>query len=155
MARLLLVDDDPECLLALSNRLRFAFREHGLRVDTAECAVTGLILAHEGPYDALVVDVVMPGMTGLKFVEQLRRTQPEVPIIMISGWDVTACTEQALRLRLMACLPKPIEFSCLRDLLAQVLDGRDRPRGRGRVHQVARREWHKPRSSSGHTPYAR
>ncbi len=151
MPRILLVDDDPECLLALSNRLRFAFRKHGLKVDTAECAVTGLILAHEDHYDALVVDVVMPGITGLKFVEQLRRTQPQVPIIMISGWDVNACAEQARRLDLMACLPKPIEFASLRDLLGQVLGEGDRPRER--VHQFARQGRHKPRSTSARKPY--
>ena len=85
MPRILLVDDDPECLLALSNRLRFAFRKHGLKVDTAECAVTGLILAHEYHYDALFVDVVMPGITGLKFVEQLRVAATDARIFTDGG----------------------------------------------------------------------
>ena len=103
MPHVMLVDDDRECLLALSNRLKFAFRGYGLKVDIADGAATEFILAHEGHYDALVVDVLMPGINGLKFVEQLRHTQPRVPIIMMTGGDVNACEEQAARLGLMAC----------------------------------------------------
>ncbi len=110
MPHLLLVDDDRDCLTALSNRLRFAFRGQGLEVDVADSAASGLISSHGAHYDALIVDVLMPGINGLKFVEQLRRTQPHVPIIMMSGWDVKSCEEQAARLGLIACLPKPIDF---------------------------------------------
>jgi DNA-binding NtrC family response regulator len=120
--RLLLVDDDPDCLTALSNRLHFAFRDQGVEVDVADSAATGLILAHAAPYDAIIVDVVMPGINGFKFVEQLRRTQPHVPIIGTSGWDVKKCQEEASRLRLRGCLPKPIDFSALVMLIHQTFD---------------------------------
>ena len=120
MPHVLIVDDDRECLTALSNRLRFAFH-HALKVDSADCATTGLILAHERRYDALVVDVCMPGINGIKFVEQLRRTQPNVPIVMMTGWDLTACEKHAARLGLIACLSKPIEFAQLLGLLADLL----------------------------------
>ena len=80
MPSLLLVDDDRDCLTALSNRLRFAFRDQRVEVDVADSAATGLILAHTGHYDVLIVDVLMPSINGLKFVEQLRRTQPHVPL---------------------------------------------------------------------------
>lgn len=121
MPQVLIVDDDREGLTALSNRLRFAFRRHALKVDSAEDAATGLILAYEGPYDALLVDMLMPGVNGIKFVEQLRRTQPNVPIIMMSG-ELTSCEEHAGRLGLIACLAKPIEFGTLLNLLTDVLD---------------------------------
>ena len=122
MPHVLIVDDDRGCLTALSNRLRFAFRNHALEVDSADCATTGLILAHERRYDALVVDVCMPGINGIKFVEQLRRTQPHVPIVMMTGWDITACQEHAARLGVIACLSKPIEFGTLLNLLADILE---------------------------------
>jgi len=122
MPHVLIVDDDRECLTALSNRLRFAFRNHAVKVDSADCATTGLILAYQRRYDALVVDVCMPRINGIKFVEQLRRTQPSVPIIMMSGGDITACQDQPARLGLMACLVKPLEFGTLLNLLAELLD---------------------------------
>ncbi len=122
MPHILLIDDDRDCLTALSNRLRFAFRKQSLVVDIADSAVSGLIASHATHYDTLIVDVLMPGTNGLKFVEQLRRTQPDVPVIMMSGWDVKSCEEQADRLGLVACLPKPIEFSQLCTLVNDVLD---------------------------------
>ncbi|MBA2253064.1 MAG: response regulator [Nitrospirales bacterium] len=149
MPHLLLVDDDRDCLTALSNRLRFAFRGQGLEVDVADSAASGLISSHGAHYDALIVDVLMPGINGLKFVEQLRRTQPHVPIIMMSGWDVKSCEEQAARLGLIACLPKPIDFSRLRALLHEVLD--DEKQG-NLVQRVARHTPHQPRSFQAHRP---
>jgi DNA-binding response OmpR family regulator len=119
---ILLIDDDRDCLTALSNRLRFAFREQSLAVDMADSAATGLIASLATHYDALIVDVLMPGTNGFKFVEQLQRTRPDVPIIMISEWDVKSSEEWADRLGLVACLPKPIEFSMLCALVKEVLE---------------------------------
>jgi YesN/AraC family two-component response regulator len=54
-------------------------------VDVADSAIAGLMLCHASYYDVLIVDVLMPGTTGLNFVEQLRRTRRDVVVIMISG----------------------------------------------------------------------
>lgn len=71
----------------------------------------------------------MPGTNGFKFAQQLRRTQPGIPIIMISGWDARSCQDQAERLVLVACLPKPIEFSVLCTVVKRVLEQKyDSPR---------------------------
>lgn len=85
---ILLIDDDKDCLTALGDRLRFAFRGQTVEVDVADSASQGLMLCHASYYNVLIIDVLMPGTTGLKFVEQLRRTKPNVPVIMISGGDV-------------------------------------------------------------------
>ena len=63
MPHILLVDDDPICLAALAQRLRFGFREQRLEVDVADSAAAALILAHIHHYDALIVDLIMPGVT--------------------------------------------------------------------------------------------
>ena len=122
MPHVLLIDDDKDCLTALANRLRFAFRGQNVEVDVADSAITGLMLCHASYYDVLIVDVLMPGTTGLKFVEQLRRTKPDVPVIMISGGDVTRCEEQAAVLGLVAVLPKPLDFAKLLRTIQEVLE---------------------------------
>ena len=122
MPHILLIDDDQDYLTALSNRLQFAFRKQSLAVDMADSVATGLIASHATHYDALIVDVLMPGTNRAKFVEQLQRTRPGIPIIMISGWDVKRSEEQADRLGLAACLSKPIEFSVLCTLVKEVLE---------------------------------
>lgn len=156
MPHILLIDDDRDCLTALSNRLRFAFRTHPLAVDMADSATTGLIASHATHYDALIVDVLMPGTNGLKFLEQLQRTQPDVPIIMISGWDVKGSEEQADRLGLVACLPKPIEFSMLRTLVKEVLEnkhGSPRHQGVRQPHHTGRHAGYQTVSGRAHRPH--
>jgi DNA-binding response OmpR family regulator len=118
---ILLVDDDSICLAALAQRLRFAFREHGLEVDVASLAAGALILAHTHHYDALIVDLIMPRVTRFKFIEQLAYFQPQVPIIVMSGFDVERCEEEVRRLGLTAFIPKPIDFTQLRRGLTAVL----------------------------------
>jgi DNA-binding response OmpR family regulator len=118
MKRLLLVDDDPACLLALGERLRFAFRKEQLAVDIADSASTGIILGHTYRYDAVIVDLVMPGTTGITFVRQLRQTQPEVPVIMVSG--LTTQDEIGAQLKAVAFFPKPIDFAGLCNTLMSV-----------------------------------
>jgi two-component system, OmpR family, response regulator len=122
--RLLLVDDDGDCLTALSNRLRFALRDQRVEVDVAESAATGVILAHSAHYDALIVDLLLPGVTRFKFIEQLAHIQPEAPIIVMSGFDMERCEEEVHRLGLTAFLPKPIDFAQLRRGLMAVLPHR-------------------------------
>jgi DNA-binding response OmpR family regulator len=155
MPHILLVDDDRDCLTGLSNRLRFAFREQSLDIDLADSAASGLLVCHTVHYDALIVDVVMPGTNGFKFVEQLRRTQPHVPIIMMSGWDVKACEEQVARLGLVACLPKPIEFSMLCALVRDVLEqrhGSPDEHGVRQSHHTRRHARHRTETAKGHHP---
>lgn len=121
MAHVLLVDDDSVCLTALAQRLRFGFREQRLEVDVADSAAAALILAHTHHYDALIVDLIMPGVTRFKFIEQLAHIQPDVPIIVMSGFDVERCEEEVCRLGLTAFLPKPLDFLRLRSGLIAVL----------------------------------
>ena len=102
MRHILLIDDDKDCLTALGDRLRFVFRGQNVEVDVADSAITGLMLCHASYYDVLIVDLLMPGTTGLKFVEQLRRTKPNVAVTMISGGDVKSCEEQAAVLGVIA-----------------------------------------------------
>lgn len=121
MAHLLLVDDDPACLVALAERLRFGLRKQQLKVDATDSAAEALILAHTYHYDAVLVDLIMPGVTRFKFIEQLAQLQPNVPIIVMSGFDVERCEEEVRRLGLTAFLPKPIDFSQLQRGLVAVL----------------------------------
>jgi DNA-binding NtrC family response regulator len=149
MNRVLLVDDDRDCLLALGQRLRFTFRHLELEVDTAACATTALLLAHAYHYDALIVDVMMPGVTRFKFLEQLGRIQPGVPIIVMSGFDMQYCEAEVRRLGLTAFLPKPLDFSKLSRGLAAVLPDKSVQARHRQAQWLARRSMprltHKPR----------
>ncbi len=90
-ARVLLVDDD----VAVRETAAAVLQAQGYAVtEVAEAGQALGLLRGGAPFDVLVTDVVMPGMTGPELIRELRRLRPELPAVMISGYtepaDLTA-----------------------------------------------------------------
>lgn len=81
-ARILLVDDNTNGLKARKTVLE----ELGYKIMTASCGDDALDLFQRQKFDLVVTDYKMPGMTGLELIEDLRKSSPEIPIILISGY---------------------------------------------------------------------
>ena len=81
--RVLVVDDDEQLLDVLRQALTLA----GYEVDMADNGPEGLELASRGPYDVLVIDVMLPGMDGLEVLQRLRRQAVDTPVLILSGRD--------------------------------------------------------------------
>lgn len=81
-ARILLVDDNRSGLSARKAILA----EFGHTVDCAEDAAAGLRLFERHRYDLVVTDFRMPDMDGTRFIAELRKRKPDVPIVLLSGF---------------------------------------------------------------------
>jgi two-component system OmpR family response regulator len=81
--RLLVVEDETRLAAALQRGLR----AEGFAVDVAHDGETGLARAREGGYDALVLDVMLPRLSGYRVVQALRAEQNWVPVLMLSAKD--------------------------------------------------------------------
>jgi DNA-binding response OmpR family regulator len=83
VASVLVVDDDPTMLQIVRTVLVSA----GLEVSTSSTGRDGLRVAHEHPPDCAVLDVTMPGMTGLEVCRALRddAETADIPIILLTG----------------------------------------------------------------------
>lgn len=81
MARILIVDDDTLVLTAVQALLVTAGYE-AVAVDNGHKAVRALEL---GQFDAVIVDVFMPGMDGYQAIKEFRRLDPGVPVLAMSG----------------------------------------------------------------------
>jgi CheY-like chemotaxis protein len=81
-ARILLVDDNRSGLSARKAILA----EFGHTVDCAEDAASGLKLFERHRYDLVVTDFRMPDMDGTRFIAELRKRKPDVPIVLLSGF---------------------------------------------------------------------
>lgn len=81
--RILAVDDDPAILRALERGLLL----EGFRVDTAGSGRQALSLIDSTPPDAVVLDVSMPGLSGIDVCSALRRSGSQIPILMLSALD--------------------------------------------------------------------
>jgi|TARA_B100001059_G_scaffold153873_1_gene153506 DNA-binding response OmpR family regulator len=78
--KILLVDDDQELCELL---VRYLQRE-GIEVDQVHTGADGLRQAFTYPYDAMVLDVMMPGMTGLEVLTELRK-KSQLPVVMLTA----------------------------------------------------------------------
>ncbi len=79
--RLLLAEDQPE----LADHLVEGLRAEGYAVDVAKDGDEALWLVHQGSYDALLMDVMLPARDGITVVRQLRREGDQTPVLFLTG----------------------------------------------------------------------
>jgi DNA-binding response OmpR family regulator len=103
--QILVIDDEPLVRDLLGELLRFM----GHRVETAACGSDGLMLFARGGYDAVVTDLVMPGLSGWDVVDGVRDIDPEATVIMVSGGATAGDVARARNSR-VRLLHKPVRF---------------------------------------------
>ncbi|HMG29471.1 MAG TPA: response regulator transcription factor, partial [Jiangellaceae bacterium] len=81
--RILVVEDE----VRLAQALQRGLRAEGFAVDLAHDGETGLHLAREGGYDAVVLDVMLPRLSGYRVCRALRAEENWVPVLMLSAKD--------------------------------------------------------------------
>jgi DNA-binding response OmpR family regulator len=81
--RILLVDDE----VRLADGIRRGLEAEGMVVDVAHDGLSGLRLATDGDYDAIVLDVMMPGMSGYRVCQALRADEVWTPVIFLTAKD--------------------------------------------------------------------
>jgi two-component system OmpR family response regulator len=111
--RILVVEDDPKIASFVVNGLK----QSGYAVDHASDGERGLIQAQTISYDALVVDVMLPRMDGLRLIEELRRAQNRTPVLILSARAGVHDRVKGLQSGGDDYLTKPFAFS---ELLARI-----------------------------------
>jgi two-component system OmpR family response regulator len=82
--RILVVEDEPDLLASLAQ----ALREEGYAVDTADNGDDGFFNAEGTDYDAVILDVMLPGLDGWEILKRLRKTK-KTPVLMLTARDQT------------------------------------------------------------------
>lgn len=141
--RVLVVDDERR----LAEGLRLGLEAEGFAVDTADNGIDGLWFARENSYDAIVLDIMMPGMSGYRVCQTLREEENWTPVIMLTAKDGDWDQIEALDTGADDYLTKPFSFAVLvARIRALVRRGaRDRPTvleaGDLRLDPASRRTW--------------
>jgi two-component system, response regulator RegA len=104
-ALVLVVDDDERLRL----RLARAFEARGLAVRTAANYDEALAVARESLPELAVVDLRMPGASGLELIRALKELDPETRIVVLTGYGSIATTIDAMRLGAVYYLQKPAD----------------------------------------------
>jgi two-component system response regulator RegA len=117
---LLLVDDDA----TLRERLAIALRARGFEVQTAGDHAQALELARAESPELAVVDLRMPGPTGLELIRDLKAIDPETCVVVLTGYGSIATTIEAMRLGAVHYLQKPADAD---EILAAFERGQNPP----------------------------
>lgn len=109
---LLVIEDEQK----LGDYLRKGLSESGFNVDLSRDGTEGLTMALTGNYDAIVLDVMLPGIDGFKILEMVRKSAA-TPVLMLTARDEVADRVKGLESGADDYLAKPFAFS---ELLARV-----------------------------------
>jgi len=119
--KVLIVEDEP----SIASAVRQGLEEAGMNVDVARDGLRGLDLAMHGSYALIVLDVMLPGIDGLRICQRLRDARVTTPILMMTARDAVEDRVKGLDLGADDYLPKPFEFPEL-IARARALTRRDR-----------------------------
>jgi len=111
--RILLVEDEPSAARFIAKGLR----EAAYAVDVAADGVTASQLCQQNDYDAVVLDVMLPGRDGLSVCRELRASGSDVPVLMLTARDAVEARVAGLDAGADDYLTKPFDF---RELLARL-----------------------------------
>jgi DNA-binding response OmpR family regulator len=141
--RLLVVEDERR----LAAGLRKGLEAEGFAVDVAHNGIDGIWMARENPFDAIVLDVMLPGANGYQVCRTLRSDGNWTPILMLTAKDGVAEVVEGLDSGADDYLAKPFAYAVLVARLRALLRRGARPRptvlevGELRLDPAARRVW--------------
>jgi two-component system, OmpR family, response regulator len=141
--RVLVVEDEHR----LAAGVRAGLEAEGFAVDVSPDGTDGLWRAREHPYDAIVLDLMLPGMNGFKVCRQLREEHNWTPILVLTAKDGEWDQVEALDTGADDYLTKPFSTAVLVARLRALLRRGARPRpavlsaGDLRMDPAARRAW--------------
>lgn len=108
-ATVLLVDDEHDFVTVLAERLE----RRGLKVDTAENGETALERVRDRGYDAVLLDMAMPGMNGLQTLKGLLAISSDLQVILLTGQSTLQQAVESMKLGALDFLEKPADLETL------------------------------------------
>ena len=109
--RILLVDDEDH----FRNRLQKAFVRRGFAAISASCFDEAVKEMQDNRFEFAVFDLRMPGKSGLELIRAAMRLQPDLKIVVLTGYGSIATATDAIKLGALYYLPKPADVD---DILA-------------------------------------
>jgi len=115
----LLVDDEQDFLETLSNRLEM----RGLKVSAVTSGEQAISEARQQDYDAIVVDLAMPGIDGLETLKRIKADNPNAEIIILTGHASVQSGVEAMKLGSGDFLQKPVELT---ELMSKICEAKNK-----------------------------
>ncbi len=109
MQHILVIDDDP----AVTSLLKRGLSYEGFAVETAHSGEEGLTMVREHPADLVILDVMMPGLSGYEILQRLHAADTQIPVLMLTAKDAPADQVRGLEDGADDYVTKPFTFEVL------------------------------------------
>ena len=127
----LVIDDEQIVLESVSALLT----DEGFEVDVSLDGRQGLDWAIERNYDVVLTDIRMPDIGGMKVLRDIKRINPTLPVIMITGYASVESAVQAMKLGAAEYIEKPFEPEQLLDAVSRALGISKEAEEQGLIHR--------------------
>jgi two-component system, OmpR family, copper resistance phosphate regulon response regulator CusR len=118
-SRILLVEDEPRIVDFLAKGLQ----RDGHEVVAAEDGGVGRFMATTEHFDLVILDLGLPGQSGLDVLVAIRAERPDVPVLMLTGHDEPEARRRCLEAGATGFATKPLVFAEFRERVAAILRG--------------------------------
>ncbi len=125
LPQVLVIDDEMGPRESLRMLLKPSYQVH-----TADSVERGLQLLNEKKPDAVVMDIRMPGMTGIEGLRRIRQIDPHLSVIMLTGFGALETAKEALRLGANDYISKPFDAREMREVISRNVE-------RTRLHRTS------------------
>ena len=115
--KILIIDDEPQLVKSISVR----FKASGYEVVSAGDGVSGINKFKEEPPDLVILDIMMPGLSGLDTLRELKQLNAAVPVIMLTAYGTPQSAIEALRLGAYDHLAKPFNTETLLEMIKKAI----------------------------------
>lgn len=118
-AKILVVDDELPVCRSVSGALQGDYL-----VETALSGEEAIRKGHEADYDVVITDLMMPGLSGMELLKQLRESKPDTRVIMITGYPSIKSAVESIKQGAFDYIPKPFTPAELRSLVSRALESK-------------------------------
>lgn len=118
----ILVIDDEE---TMRDSCRQALSRDGNRVEVAESGSKGLSILEAESFDLVILDLKMPGLSGMEVLKKIKQGDPEAIVIVITGYATVESAVEAMKRGAYDFIPKPFTPDGLRAIVKRALDRRE------------------------------
>lgn len=106
---ILAVDDEEN----IRNLITYTFEPYDFEVVTAENGKSAITILEHNPVDVIITDLLMPSMTGLALIREMKKRKSSIPIIIITAYGNTDMVKEIIAEGVFRLIEKPLDFETL------------------------------------------
>ncbi len=116
--KILILDDEP----IVTKRLKPALEKKGYEVETFTQSSSALKRIQEAKFDIVITDLKMEGLSGMEFLEEVKKRWPQTEVIVITGFATMETAKESFKKGVFDFLAKPFKLGEIIDIVAKAVE---------------------------------